>query len=438
MTWLTFLGGLVMRRPGLFVFLAGGLLAVAGSVYAQSLPPEVSVGSRVITDFEFDWGRDGTYCATCNYGDGNNRLTFIDPFGYVWIGHVDVTTGDFVPTNGEGTLVDSDAVPSVAIGNGSEWVNLPKASAVVYTRYKYTKSTPDMCLGLAHVGPAGGWTGGCVPGSDNDTLPIGTAIVGDPYPMVSFQNNAGQGFDLYWQLLSRGSTPQLVYPGSAAPPSHRWIPNTHAMVLVAAAPPDGSGNVYRQVFLYSTDGTLQQLTFDPTNKNSPFMWEAPEFNDKYVFLQVPEDSKEVDLYRYLPNRNGPPTWQVYQRIRGTTDYPYIYSPEPFVYQGKSYIFFELASAPHQLGKFAPSQIAMSGIDPNAPSFRVLTGDVAPNLHARRDPEYYITTMGPYLYYNRIIPAPPGGQAVNEGVFRVDTGLGPPQAPATLRAARAHP
>jgi hypothetical protein len=414
-----------MRRAGILVFLAGVFVAVAGSVHAQSLPPEVQVGSRVITDFEFDWGRDGTYCATCNYGDGNNRLTFIDPFGYVWIGHVDVATGDFVPSNGEGTLVDFNGVPSMAIGNGSEWVNLPQASALVYTRYKNTSSTPGKCIGVAYAQSDGGWNGGCMAGTDGDSLPIGTAIVGDPYPMVSFQNNLGSGFNLYWQFLSRGSTAQVVFPDSRAPPSHRWIPNSHAMVLVAPAAPDASGKVYRQVFLYSTDdGTLQQLTFDPTNKNSPFMWQAPEFNNKYVFLQVPGNSRDVDLYRYLPTNGGSPSWQVFKRISGTADYPYIFSPEPFVYQGKSWVFFELASAPHKPGAFAPSQIAMSGIDPDVPSFRVLTEDVAPNFHARRDPEYYITSMGPYLYYNRIIPAPPGGEAQSEGVFRVDTGLGP--------------
>ena len=71
-----------------------------------------------------------------------------------------------------------------------------------------------------------------------------------------------------------------------------------------------------------------------------------------------------------------------------------------------------------------SQIAISGIDPNVPSYRVLTSDV-PDPRARRDPEYYITSNGPYLYYNRYILS--DGQAARpEGVFRIETGLGPQQ------------
>jgi hypothetical protein len=207
------------------------------------------------------------------------------------------------------------------------------------------------------------------------------------------------------------------------------------MVLTAPAAPDASGNVYQQVFLYSTDDqTLQQLTFDPTNKNLAFMWQAPEYNNSYAFLTVPGDSTEVDIYAYLPNTNGSSSWQIIKRIQGTPDYPYIDSPEPFVYQGESWIFFSVLSEPRQPGAYAPSQIAISGVEPGVSSLRVLTADVAPVIHTRRDPEYYITANGPYIYYNRVLLS--AGAPLSEGVFRVDAGLGPPQVPATRRAVRA--
>ena len=79
---------------------------------------------------------------------------------------------------------------------------------------------------------------------------------------------------------------------------------------------------------------------------------------------------------------------------------------------------------------------MTGIDPAHPSFRILTSDT-PNVRSRRDPEYYITSNGPYIYYNRyvaIVDQP--GKAVSEGVFRVDTGLGPPVGQISARTAKA--
>jgi hypothetical protein len=407
------------------------LLASALAVQAQSLPPEVQVGTRVVNDFEFDWGRDGTFCATCNYGAGNNRLTYIDQQGNVWVSHIDVTTGNFVPGNGKETLVDTNAVPAQAIGNGSEWVGLPSASALVYTRKN--ESVPgDTCVGLAKVNSSGAWSGGCVPATGGGKLPLGTAIVGDAYPMMSFQDQSDSGgTSIYWQLLSWQSTPQLVLDDNGTLQSRRWIPGTHAMLLAASAPPDQSGNVYQQIFLYSTDdGSLQQLTFDPSSKNSAFMWQAPEVNNTYVFLAVRANGKEIDIYRYLPDGSGASSWRVTKRIQSTPDYPYIISPEPFVYQGRSWVFFEVDAAQRQRGSYAAGQIAISGIQTGISTFRMLTADTGPDIHTRRDPEYYITANGPYIYYNRAVLS--DGTPTSEGVFRVDTGLGAPES-AAVRA-----
>ena len=67
-----------------------------------------------------------------------------------------------------------------------------------------------------------------------------------------------------------------------------------------------------------------------------------------------------------------------------------------------------------------------GIVPGESTMRLLTSDY-PDKRARRDPEYYITSKGPYIYYNRYIvnddPQPGEPAAYPEGVFRVDSGLG---------------
>ena len=132
---------------------------------------------------------------------------------------------------------------------------------------------------------------------------------------------------------------------------------------------------------------------------------------------------EIDIYRYLPDGSGSSSWQITKRIQSTPDLPYIFSPEEFVYNGKSWIFFAISSQPEGQNGSATNQIAISGIEPDVPTFRVLTSDV-PDARARRDPEYYITANGPYIYYNRYIPVD-SGPNLSEGVFRVDTGLGPP-------------
>ena len=57
---------------------------------------------------------------------------------------------------------------------------------------------------------------------------------------------------------------------------------------------------------------------------------------------------------------------------------------------------------------------------------MLTNDTSV-FRLRLDPEFFITAQGPFIYYNRLVPATadfPDG--INDGVWRVDTGLGPPK------------
>lgn len=418
-----------MLRQKIVAVQAGLIFALAPPVYAQSFPPEVQVGTRTIVDAEFDWGRDGVYCSTCNFGGGNNRLAFIDSAGSLWVGHVDVNTGDFVPSNGEGKLADTNTMPANVLGNGPEWMSLSNASALVYDRWidGQPHSYSSGCLGFAHESN-GSWHGGCMDNSQGYVLPLGTFNVGDKSPMVSYQDFSQPETAVYWRLTQTGSPQHEVLSSGKDQngATRRWVPGTHQLILTAPAPPDASGNIYRQVFLYSTDAeTLQQLTFDPTDKDSAFMWQAPEYGNEFVFFARIADT-EIDIYRYLTDGNGTSSWQVINRIQSAPEYPYIYSIEPFVYQGKSWLFFYVSALEDQGSEHvtATSQIAMSGIEPGASTFRLLTSDV-PDPRARRDPEYYITAKGPYLYYKRYILPGDGQPPEAEGIFRVDTGLGSP-------------
>jgi len=104
--------------------------------------------------------------------------------------------------------------------------------------------------------------------------------------------------------------------------------------------------------------------------------------------------------------------------------PFIASPESFVHNGKSYIAFQVSASASTTDFKVPTQIAITGIDPAVPTFRMLTADSTVG-HVRLDPEYYITTQGPFIYYNRYVAATSAGPGKLEGVWRVDTGLGPP-------------
>jgi hypothetical protein len=74
---------------------------------------------------------------------------------------------------------------------------------------------------------------------------------------------------------------------------------------------------------------------------------------------------------------------------------------------------------------------MTGIDPLRQDFRMLTNDTV-NRRLRLDPEYFITAQGPFIYYLRFRLETPTTPAIGDGVWRVDTKLGPPQPNAASR------
>jgi hypothetical protein len=71
----------------------------------------------------------------------------------------------------------------------------------------------------------------------------------------------------------------------------------------------------------------------------------------------------------------------------------------------------------------PTHVGISGIG-RRDEVQVLTAGGPPRL--RLDPEYFITAKGPLIYYKRSIPETPTSPAINDGVWYVDTKLGPPR------------
>ena len=117
----------------------GLISAFAAPLHAQQ-SNEMQASSNVIGDIEFDWGRDGVPCASCNFGESNDRFNWTDRLNNLWVGHIDPVTGVFTPPEGENEQPDIYAFFWSAWGNGPEWafstVNGQIQSDLVYSRFK--------------------------------------------------------------------------------------------------------------------------------------------------------------------------------------------------------------------------------------------------------------------------------------------------------------
>lgn len=396
----------------------------------QDMPDEVQVGTAAIIDAEFDWARDGVYCPACNFGTSNSRFSYIDNENNLWVARVDFDTGAFVPFDGRGMLVDTNATAPREIGNGPEWAFSTRGSELVYNRW--TDGVPrrisSLNLAFARMGE-GAWVAGIVPETQTLVLPVGSMDPDDTVPSVHYQSFSTGTLigNIFWRDILPSSTPHQLPIESRDPAmTRRWVPGTRDIIIAAPANADSArpdAVVHKQVFLYrTTTGVLEQLTFDPVDKLWAFMWQAPEFDGEHVFFVVVGGNR-LNVYRNMPRPDGTARWRVVSSIGMPEAMPYINSPEPFVHNGRSWIFFTLSANPDLHDYTATTQLAITGIAPDTSSVRMLTSSVDPP-RARKDPEHFITANGPYIYYNRYVPATDTTPQINEGVFRVDTGLGP--------------
>jgi len=417
LTWTRVLGACVVVIAGL---VPSGLVVGQASVLQ-----EVQVTTASIPDYEFDWARDGTFCPTCNGGDGNARLVFSDNANNLWVGHVDFQTGAFVPPDGHGVLLAANATAATDYGNGPEWLYSAAGSQIVYTQCTAPCDPPKAktaFLGLAtQVG--GTWTTATLPASAARVSPAATLDVPDTDARINYV--AGDKNAVYFRKTSALDVEIEMTKVSALSNgnSRRWVSGTRKIIFQGHDPNDTQ--LFRdQMYLYDTDSDeLEQLTFHPEGALGGMMWRAPEFKNEYAFFTMAKQRKQILVYRKLPGADKVLRWTIVKTIDAPSALPFFFSPEVFTHNGRSYIFAEVSSAAAFYDRTVPNQISISGVDPLRQDARLLTNDTGtPRL--RLDPEYFITAQGPFIYYNRLVPETASHPAINDGVWRVDTQLGP--------------
>ncbi|MFY9512538.1 MAG: PKD domain-containing protein, partial [Rubrivivax sp.] len=409
-------------------------VTVKATTPQANLPVEQLMTTAAFGDVEFDWGRDGVDCASCNGGAGNARFNWVDRTNRLWVANIDPVTGAITPQNGRGVLVDSNAVYYTEYGNGPEWVFSQLGSQLVYTRYDpawIPTGTPadddHVGIGLAQMS-GGSWTSGFLDGQLQRNSPAPTQSVTDAVPYMAFASSTSLSF--FWRKLGSPPGPEVNTRVTTIGLAVRWVPGTQSFVFTNGADPV-DGVTYQQVYFYDTavGGQPQQLTTDSTQKRGAFMFSAPEFGGDMVFVTV-ADRTQLRIYRYMLDSGGVRRWTLVNTILSpSATEPYIATPEPFTYNGKTWLFVTLSRSKAASDITVSTNLALTGIDPATPNMRMLTDDSSPS-RLRQDPEYFITSQGAYVYYSRAFPATDTSGTVHDGYFRVDTGLGAPQAAAT--------
>jgi hypothetical protein len=396
-------------------------LTGTGVAWAQAPALEQLVTTARFGDMEFDWSRDGMLCSSCNGGQGNNRVNWVDRSGNLWVARIDHRTGQFVPSSGRGQLVDTNVAYYSDFGNGPEWAFSQQGSELVYTKYEdRTNPTPET-TGIARARFVGGaWQSGFVDAIRGRITPGPSQSPNDPVALVTYAS--GVDSRIYWRQMGDPIGAENKAPWRSTGLSVRWLPDSTKLVYVNGVPHE-DGSRYQQVLLFDTvTNRDEQLTFDATEKRGAFMFPAPEFGGDMTFFTVAA-RKELRVYRYMDIGGGVRQWTIVKRIQAPASVPYIATPEPFIYNNRVWVYMTLSESDLTAAVSIPTHLAITGIDPDVDDFRRLTTDESPR-RLRQDPEYYIAEDGPYLYYTRAIPKTSTSSPINEGIFRINLGLGP--------------
>lgn len=322
----------------------------------------------------------------CWIAEGNRD---VDGDEKLWIGYIDPVTGLYDPPDGRAQLVDAGTIIGVTkVGNGCEWVFTDQGPQIVYT--KATGPTfRNRAIARATL-VDGQWVAGIEDNTVASWGPLGSLDRGDPDPGVSYQKmlNPDVPGDFARAIFVRGlndptsermipTTDKLFTPGA------RWIPGTDSVIFTRPMLP---GEVpERQVFAYDriTD-TLTQLTDDAGTKFAAFMWNAPEYGGEPVFVTL---INQVRLGIYRKNADG--VWEQASEIDPPLPAPdFIWSPEPFQYEGKSYIVMTMSPSADQQSRTIPTETWIAGIDPDNPFYRRISDDRA---LVRKDPEAVVVS-----------------------------------------------
>lgn len=310
------------------------------------------------------------------------RITWQDLDGdAVWVADLDPATGAIVPPDGRGALVDTQVAPIRLGANGPEWVQTSTGAEVVYVGAG--PGYPSVYR-AAFDGVA--WHGAELPGSTRVNLVLGSQDVGDPDPRLTLLVREAGVEHGGWRSVDDPST-ETALPVLMV--DQRWAIGERA---IYGSAPDASG--VRQVQRYDpATGDVTTLTTDAWSKQDVFAWAAPELGGEVVFFagrgQRDGEPTEVALYR----RAGG-TYEAVQVVPTPAAFPYVVSPEVFVWAGHSYVSFVASDRPRHEDN-GRAQVWIGALTPGSTLVRRVsdTTDLV-----RKDAETFVGGARPWVLY----------------------------------------
>ncbi len=247
-----------------------------------------------------------------------------------------------------------------------------------------------------------------IAGKDGVYNPRASKNRGDARPLIQFLTG-GSSF-VAWSTLD-DNAPTTVIDGST---DGHWADGDQLLTYIDRAT--------RQVRLHDPQNPtlVRTLTTDDTSaKQRPYMWRAPDFdNRRMLFARV-----GTEIRFYLERAGAPLVFDPYRTFTTPSPAPYnvIASPEPTVRNGRSFLSY-MASSSNLETDNLPAEIWLAPVKlDGGPAFRV--SEASSGSVVRTDPEPFDGPGPMFVYYTRVT-APPSKELSQSELtsYRCTTGL----------------
>jgi hypothetical protein len=320
----------------------------------------------------------------------------------VWICQIDTQTGRLIPANGKGIRAPVKTVSIFKSSQGSGSFNGPELGFSTRGLFAYYTIRDGSGVNqTARFGPLDRSTPAYLQISRDERYGRAGALptILPAFPEVALLNIyldrlRGQ---TGWSFEDTPNDKNIVPTADISLKGPRWIPGELAISTNVQA-----SNRTKQAAIYDIEtGTTKTITNDAGHKTEVFVFNCPETGTRAAMCLVGNSQRELAVYK-----EASPYWEKIASIPcpnfvvgGGAFSARIYLPEPFVFQGKSYLTFVVGKVnTRTLEVKGPSQVFVAQLGrPQA----VQIGST--NAAARLDPEALVLPDRVYLYYYTGVP-----------------------------------
>lgn len=350
-------------------------LAIISTAHAQFQTEDIIVGDP-----------EGTSYVGHEFWQSGGLMVWADAkTNDIWLAELDKETGDLIPSDGKGILLDTDMVPVSSTGQGPEFGFSQNGVEVFYVKCNQYGVPMIFKVNLSMSWIPRQITFGYRP----RYCPYPSKDWSDPYTRLLYYcvYDPPLGKDTRWIVentpFQEEIIPDLVFGPGTSYSGRRWVKGTRKVLVPKEV------ESYIQIFFYDIDTEeFEQLTFSPVDKYGAIAFRAPEFDKKILILV--NMYTELGIYMKISG-----TWELINTLKFPSPRECVFSDEPFVYRNRSYVSAAVSRTPHGVG-----DIWIAAVDPDTPFYRQVSDPTRP-YRVRVEPEVFVAENDAYVYYYEV-------------------------------------